>query len=105
MSSLPEGPSPVVVAAVLGTEPAAVARTLTAVRRQVYGPDRVVVAGRGDGVRALADQAAIDVVASARDVVAGLSRPETHVWFLRAGAEPRPGALRALVTEAARVGA
>ena len=72
--------------------------------RQVYGPTRTVIVG-GDGVRSLAAEAGAAVVRTAEDVVSGLAPGETHVWFVLEDAEPRPGALRALVGEAERVGA
>ncbi len=94
-----------VVAAVLGDDPVTVAQTIAALERQVYGPSRVVIVGSGDGVRALADEVDLGLVSGVADVVAGMDAAESHVWFLRAGAEPRPDALQALAVESERVGA
>jgi hypothetical protein len=94
-----------VVAAVLGDDPVLVAATLSKVRRQVYEPTRVVIAGDAGSIGALAERLGVGRVSTAADVVAGLEAAEAHVWFLRAGAEPRPDALRTLVAEADRVDA
>ncbi len=106
MSSRAESaPTASVVATVLGDDPVAVAATLQAVRRQVYGPTRVVIAGNGEGIGALAERTGAGRVTTAAEALAALTGSDTHVWFLRAGAEPKPDALRALVSESARVDA
>ncbi len=104
MSAAPaEAPPISVVVAVVVTDPRSLTATLTALRAQVYEPGRVVVIGGDKDGRQAADAAGVSWLSNVAGLLAGLDTATSHVWFLRAGAEPRPDALRALVSEAERV--
>ena len=105
MSTLAEQAPPVsVVAAILAGEPEEVSDTLAAIELQVYGPHRITVVGREADARALADKAGVGWRRSLPAMLDALGPEASHVWLLRAGAVPRPGALQALVQDSERAG-
>jgi GT2 family glycosyltransferase len=93
-----------VVAAIVAGDPETVPDTLAAIERQVYGPRRVVVVGRDAELRAFADASSVGWSASLDIVLESAAPGTSHIWILRAGAVPRPDALRALVEDSERAG-
>ncbi len=77
--------------------------TLAAVRRQVYEPARVVIAGGDRDARQTADEADVEWVPSVSAALGALEPTTTHVWVLHSSAQPRTDALGSLVVEAERV--
>jgi hypothetical protein len=106
MSSRAESSPPVVVVTAIAVgDPEAVSHTTAAVRRQVYESARVVLVGGDADARRLATEDGLAWAPSLVGLIGSLAAGVTHLWVLRAGAEPRPDALGALVSEAERNGA
>lgn len=105
MSSRSGTIQPVVVAAVLAVDNADVAETITRIRGQVYETSRVVVVGAGGRGRQAADAAGAEWMSSVPHLLDSVDGGVTHIWFLYAGALPRPDALEALVDESERTDA
>ena len=103
MSSRAESSPPVIVVTAIAVgDPEAVSNTTAAVRRQVYESARVVIVGGDADARRQAEGDGVAWAPSLHALVASLASDVTHVWILRAGAEPRPDALKALVEESER---
>lgn len=105
MSSSPGTPKPVVVAAVLAVDSTEVADTIARVRSQVYETDRIVVVGAGSQGRHAAEGSGVEWMSTVPNLLGSIDTSFTHLWFLYAGALPRPDALGALVDEAERTDA
>ncbi|MDJ0923847.1 MAG: hypothetical protein QNJ77_04725 [Acidimicrobiia bacterium] len=105
MSPAPGKLKPVIVAAVLALDNADVAETVARIRRQVYETRRIVVVGAGSRGRHAADAAEVEWMSSVPHLLDSIDGSISHVWFLYAGALPRPDALKALIDEAERTDA
>jgi hypothetical protein len=105
MSSPPGNIKPVVVAAVLAVDSTDVADTIAGVRSQVYETSRIVVVGAGSAGRQAADAVGVEWMSTVPNLLGSINNSVTHLWFLYAGARPRPDALGALVTDAERTDA
>ena len=104
MSAAPAEAPPISVAvAIVIDDLDGLPATLSAVRRQVYEPSRVVIAGGDREARRVAGEADVEWVSSVATVLASIDATTSHVWILHSSAEPRPDALRSLVDEAERV--
>ncbi len=77
--------------------------TLAAVRRQVYEPARIAIAGGDAAARRMAGEEGVEWASSVAGIIERVEPSVSHVWVLRSGAAPRRDALRALVVEAERV--
>jgi len=100
MSSAPGKPKPIVVAAVLVHDSTLVSETIARVRTQVYGMYRIVVVGQGSQGRLAADTAGVEWMSTVPNLLGSIDNSITHLWFIHAGALPRPDALEALVVGA-----
>jgi len=98
-----EAPPISVVVAIVADHLDGLPATLAALRRQVYEPVRIAIAGGDAAARRIAGEVGAEWVSSVATVIDKADPSVSHVWVLGAGAEPRPDALRALVTEAERV--
>ena len=96
---------PVVVAAVLAVDSSDVSETINRIRDQVYETTRIVVVGAGGHGRQAADAAGVEWMTNVPNLLGSIDTGITHVWFVYAGALPRPDALEALVHEAERTDA
>jgi hypothetical protein len=105
MSTPPGKPKPVVVAAILAVGSTEVADTIARVRSQVYETGRIVVVGAGSQGRHAADGSEVEWMSTVPNLLGSIDSTVTHIWFLYAGALPRPDALEALVEEAERTDA
>ncbi|MCP4307073.1 MAG: hypothetical protein GY788_19825 [bacterium] len=103
--SSPGNPKPKIVAAVLAHDSTEVSESISRVRSQVYGTDRIVVVGAGSGGRHAADAAGVEWMSTVPNLLGSIDSSITHLWLLYAGALPRPDALAALVDEAERTDA
>ena len=103
--SSPGNPKPKIVAAVLAHDNTDVAESISRVRGQVYGTDRIVVVGAGSAGRQAADAAGVEWMTSVPNLLGSIDSSITHVWLLYAGALPRPDALEALVEVSERADA
>ncbi len=79
--------------------------TLEAVRAQVYEPVEIVMVGGDTDTRRLATSEESEWFSSVASLFAEDRTEASHYWFLRAGARPRPDALRALVDTVATLDA
>ncbi len=95
----------VVVAAVLAIDDADIAETISRVRGQVYETSRIVVVGAGGRGRQAADGVGVEWMSAVPQLLESIDGSVTHIWFLYAGAQPRPDALEALVHDAERTDA
>ncbi len=100
--SSPGNPKPRVVAAVLAHDNIDVSETISRVRAQVYETERIVVVGSGSTGRHAADGAGVEWMSTVPNLLGSIDGAVTHLWFLYAGALPRPDALEALVFESER---
>ncbi len=98
-------PQPKVIAAVLAHASVDVSDTIARVRSQVYGTDRIVIVGSGTAGRHAADGAGVEWMSTVPNLLGSIDASATHLWFLYAGALPRPDALGALIEEAERTNA
>ncbi len=103
--SSPGNPKPTVVAAVLAHASTDVSDTIARVRAQGYGTDRIVVVGSGSAGRHAADGAGVEWMSTVPNLLGSIDTSITHLWFVYAGALPRPDALGALVQEGERADA
>ncbi|MDJ0954796.1 MAG: hypothetical protein QNJ81_14055 [Acidimicrobiia bacterium] len=71
-------------------------------RAQVYETERIVVVGSGSTGRHAADGAGVEWMSTVPNLLGSIDATVTHLWFLYAGALPRPDALEALISEAER---
>ena len=94
-----------VVVAVIGGDAGSASRTLTAIDAQVYGTRRAVLIGEAKSARGVATGQGLDWAPSVAGLLDGIEPEASHLWVLRAGAMPRPDALRALVVDSERAGA
>ncbi len=88
--------------AVVARDPATVPATLSAVRGQAYGPSRITIVGGDKAGRQTADENETEWVSNLGGLLGALDPEITHVWIVHGGAEPRPDALGALLSEAER---
>ncbi len=79
-----------------------VSETISRVRAQVYETERIVVVGSGSTGRHAADGAGVEWMSNVPNLLGSIDATVTHLWFLYAGALPRPDALEALISEAER---
>lgn len=105
MSSHPGKPSAAVVVAVLAGSVAGLEETITRIRSQVYGTERIVIVGAAADGRHVADREKVEWIATVPKLLASVDGAITHFWFVHAGALPRPDALGALIEEMERAGA
>nr|MDJ0664669.1 hypothetical protein [Acidimicrobiia bacterium] len=103
--SPPGNPKPTVVAVVLAISSTDISDTIARVRAQVYETSRIVVVGSGSTGRHAADGAGVEWMSNVPNLLGSIDASITHLWFLYAGALPRPDALGALVAEGERAGA
>lgn len=96
---------PVVVAAVLAVDGSSVSETIARIRLQVYETERIVVVGAGGQGRQAADGCGVEWMSNVPNLLGSIDNSITHLWFVYAGALPRPDALEALVVEAERTDA
>jgi hypothetical protein len=96
---------PVVVAAVLAVDGSSVSETIARMRAQVYETKRIVVVGAGSQGRQAADASDVEWMSTVPNLLGTIDSSITHLWFVYAGALPRPDALEALVVEAERTDA
>ena len=96
---------PVVVAAVLAVDGSDVSDTIARIRAQVYETARIVVVGAGGRGRQAADGSEVEWMSTVPNLLGSIDGSITHLWFVYAGAAPRPDALEALVSEAERTDA
>ena len=102
MPNPPASEQPLIVAVVLFTRGMQLEETVSALDKQVYKPDSVMVVGGGETERKLiADRGCVQV-GSVGEVLSRLAENASFVWWLHADTHPRPDALSALVTEAVR---
>lgn len=103
MSAAPVHAPPLAVAvAVVVGDPTAVPATLSAVSRQAYGAARIVMVGGDREGRKAADGSGTEWMSSVGALLSSLDPAITHVWIVHGGAQPRPDALEALLSEAER---
>ncbi len=100
-----ELPQASVVAAVLAGDPTSISTTIDAIRRQVYGPARILVVGGDRAGRRVAEGEHVEWTPTIGSVIDASGLDVSHLWIVRAGVVPRPDALLSLVREAERVGA
>ncbi|HUO46242.1 MAG TPA: hypothetical protein VM470_05370 [Acidimicrobiia bacterium] len=102
MPDQPAPEQPLIVAVVLFTPGMQIEETLSALDKQVYKPDSVLVVGGGENERELIAARGYVHVGSVGEVLGKLAESASFVWWLHADTRPRPDALSALVTEAVR---
>ena len=103
--SSPEGAPPTSVAvAILARSGTDLPSTIEAVRRQVYGPQRMIVVGGESDARRIAAEHDVGWIANIGGAV-DASVDASHLWIVREGVEPRPDALGSLVHAATRLDA
>ncbi len=90
-----------VVVALIAGDPDGIDASLAALRRQVYAPSGVTIVGDVPDV----PEGVSGTAASLSDLMSSLDPAVQYLWILRAGAEPTPDALAALVQDADRIGA
>ena len=83
-------------------DPATVASTLSAIRRQAYGATRIGLIGGDREGRKAADEAGIEWMSTVGALLSALDPSISHVWIVQSGSEPRPDALGSLLEEAER---
>ena len=98
-------PKPTVIAVVLALDSTDISDTIARVRAQVYETSRIVVVGSGSTGRHAADGAGVEWMSTVPNLLGSIDASITHLWFLYAGALPRPDALEALIAEAERADA
>jgi len=103
--SPPGNPKPTVVAVVLALDSTDISDTIARVRGQVYETSRIVVVGSGSTGRHAADGAGVQWMSNVPNLLGSIDASITHLWFLYAGALPRPDALGALIAEGERADA
>ncbi len=103
--SSPEGAPPTSVAvAILARSGTDLPSTIEAVRRQVYGPQRMIVVGGESAPRRIATEHDAGWIANIGGAV-DASIDASHLWMVREGVEPRPDALGSLVHAATQLDA
>jgi hypothetical protein len=87
---------------VLVTEAMDLEQTLSALDRQVYKPEAVLVVGPVDHAGPLVASRGYTTLASVKEVLSHLPEAADFVWWIHGDTRPRPDALHALVHESLR---
>ncbi len=94
--------SPSVAAVVLFTDGMNLSETLSALSRQVYKPDSVLVVGGGEAGERIARDQGHAFASSISRILETLPEGSSYVWLVHGDTQPRPDALSSLVTETIR---